>query len=312
MLFDAYLMIDWSGGASLGPPRPTKDNIWVGELWNGGASQLYFRGRAAATDRILRRLTAHAAAGARVLVGFDFPYGYPRGLARALGLNRSAPWRAVWDALGDAIADDAMNKNNRFDVAAQFNRRIAGPGPFWGCPVGAARPELTATTKGLFEFPVAGLARLRATEAAMSGVQETWKLYGAGSVGSQALLGIPRVRELRDDPALMTISRVWPFEMGLTDNPSPGKGPFILHAEIWPGIVEVPDDARIRDETQVRLMCEWAADHDKAGTLGAWFAPLLDPQTTAAVTEEGWILGCAPGALGQAGAVAASAARSSA
>ncbi|HTI32262.1 MAG TPA: hypothetical protein VL422_01220, partial [Miltoncostaea sp.] len=184
------------------------------------------------------------------------------------------------------------NANNRFAVADAINRRVAGPGPFWGCPPSAATPALTATVTGRFTFPVAGLRRLRATEEAMRGVQETWKLLGAGSVGSQALLGIPRVRVLRDDPELAAVSRVWPFETGLTGRPSPGAGPFVLHAEIWPGTVAVPPDAPIRDEAQVRLMCEWAERRDRDGTLGALFAPELDAATAAAVVaEEGWILG---------------------
>jgi hypothetical protein len=296
-LFDAYLMVDWSGRATPSPARPSPDAIWIGERAPGRRAETYHRTRHDATAHVRRRVLAHAAAGRRVLVGWDFPLAHPRGLARALGLDgRVAPWRAVWDALAGAVADGAANANNRFDVAARFNRRIAGPGPFWGCPAPAAAPGLTATTTGVFAFPVAGLARLRATEAAMPGVQETWKLYGAGSAGSQALLGIPRVRRLRDDPALTAVSRVWPFETGLTTQPVPVEGPGIVHAEIWPGIVAVPGDAPIRDRAQVRLMCEWAAGHDTAGTLGAWFAPALDPATAAAVTgEEGWILGCAPG-----------------
>jgi hypothetical protein len=289
--FDAYLMIDWTGGAAMGPPRPAGDNVWVGERWDGGACQRYFRTRAAATGHVRDRLAAHVLAGARVLVGFDFPYAYPRGLADALGLT-GAPWRAIWDLLGREVADDSANANNRFAVADAINRTVAAPGPFWGCPPSAATPALTPTVKGVFAFPVAGLARLRAPVAAMPGVQETWKLLGAGSVGSQALLGIPRVRALRDDPGLAAVSRVWPVETGLTDRPSPDAGPFVLHAEIWPGIVAVPPDAPIRDEAQVRLMCEWAERRDHDGTLGALFAPALDADTeTAVVAEEGWILG---------------------
>ena len=284
MLFDAYVMIDWSGGRTLGPSRPAEDNIWVGDLGVEGACQRYFRGRHAATEHVRARLAEYVDRGARVLVGFDFPYGYPAGLSRALALDGVAPWRAVWDELGRLVHDDVMNVNNRFDVAAELNSRIAGPGPFWGCPPSEANTWLTPSTKGLFSFPVKGLARLRATEAAMPGVQETWKLYGAGSVGSQAMLGIPRVRDLRDDPAIEAVSGVWPFETGFTEQPIPPKGPFVLHAEIWPGIVDVPADAPIRDQAQVRLMCEWAARHDAAGTLGAWFAPALDPATAVAAS----------------------------
>ncbi|MGE0028946.1 MAG: cobalamin biosynthesis protein CbiG [Thermoleophilia bacterium] len=290
MRFDAYLMVDWSARSTPSPRAPSADAVWVAELGGVEDGARYFRTRAAGAAHVRERLLHHVRASRRVLVGFDFPFGYPRGLAAALGLA-GAPWRAVWDALGDAIADDDRNRNNRFAVAAGLNARIAGPGPFWGCPPSAAGPHLTAAVTGLFAFPVAGLARLRATEATTRGVQETWKLLGIGSVGSQALLGIPRVRALRDDPALGAVSRVWPFETGLTDRPSPDAGPFVLHAEIWPGILHVPPDAPIRDEAQVHGVCAWAAGRDRDGTLGARFAPALDAATaTAVVAEEGWIL----------------------
>ena len=104
------------------------------------------------------------------------------------------------------------------------------------------------------------------------------------------------MRALRDDPLLASVSRVWPFETGFTDRPVPEAGPFVLHAEVWPGIVAVPAAEAIRDRAQVRLMCEWAARQDASGVLGGWFAPALDAATAAAAAaEEGWILGCAPG-----------------
>lgn len=292
MLFDAYLMIDWSGRSRPSPVAPSADAIWVGERSPSCTGERYFRTREAATGHIRRRLIGHALEGARVLVGFDLPFGYPRGLAARLG-GGDPPWRATWDVLGEAVRDDARNANNRFAVAAALNRRIAGPGPFWGCPAAAAGAHLTRTLTGVFVFPVAGIGRWRATEAAMPGVQETWKLLGAGSVGSQALLGIPRVRSLRDDPALAAVSRVWPFETGFTPTPAPPEGPFVLHAEMWPGVVAVPAGTPIRDRAQVRLMCDRAAAEDAAGTLGGRFAPTLDPGTAAAaVAEEGWILWC--------------------
>lgn len=68
-------------------------------------------------------------------------------------------------------------------------------------------------------------------------MQEVWKLYGAGSVGSQALVGIPVVRRLRYDPRFHAFSRVWPFETGFTRQPTPDGGPSIVHAENFPGNV---------------------------------------------------------------------------
>ena len=74
-----------------------------------------------------------------MLVGFDFPLGYPAGFAARLGLS-GPPWRAVWDEIAGLITDDERNRNNRFDVADALNRRVSGGGfPFWGCPAAPAR-----------------------------------------------------------------------------------------------------------------------------------------------------------------------------
>jgi hypothetical protein len=305
-LFDGYLFIDWSARNGLSPEKPVKDTIWVGEL--SGPRQFdetYCRGRGQASAHVRERLVAHVRDGRRVLVGFDFPYSYPAGFASSLGSSGTKPWRATWDLLAREVTDDHLNRSNRFAVASLLNQSLGGgPGPFWGCPSAAVTPHLSATKTGLFEFPFgtsAGhLDRLRRTERAIRGVQETWKLSGAGSVGSQALVGIPRVRALRDDPGLAEVSAVWPLETGFTSNPSPAQGPWVLHAEIWPGIISKAEvtlktgTAGIRDQAQVRLMCRWAHAHDQARTLGAWFdSTLLDESgRRAAVEEEGWILGC--------------------
>lgn len=309
-LFDGYLMVDWSARSTPSPRRPSPDAIWVGERNRGSVeSETYPRTRETATADVRERLVALVAAGRRVLVGVDVPYGYPAGLAAALGLRGARPWRALWNHLGAAVRDAERNANNRFAVASGLNARIGGgPGPFWGCPPAAATPALTATMRAFafpYPTPAGPLARLRATERAIGGVQETWKLLGAGSVGSQALLGIPRVRSLRHDPALAEVSRVWPFETGFRARPLPPSGPAVLHVEIWPGILaprllaaEQERAGGIRDRAQVRLMCRWAAEHDAAGTLGAYLAPagLAEPVRRAAVAEEGWILGRVPSA----------------
>ncbi len=55
----------------------------------------------------------------RVLVGFDFPYGYPCGSSRALGLPFGRqPWWEIWTQLAARVQDAANNVNNRFVVAA--------------------------------------------------------------------------------------------------------------------------------------------------------------------------------------------------
>jgi hypothetical protein len=212
------------------------------------------------------------AAGRRVLVGFDFPYGYPRGFADLVAPGDGPAWRRAWGTLVGRVRDDPLNVNNRFDVAAELN--VDG-GPFWGCPAGQARDALTAR-RGI-SFPHKGLQEFREIERVLSGVQSAWKLYGAGSVGSQALLGIPHVASLRDDPGLGLVSAVWPFE--------PMREARVVHVEIWPGLIE-PTTHAIRDAGQVEALVGHWARLDDAGGLEPLFR--VPPSVS---SEEGWIFG---------------------
>jgi len=96
-----------------------------------------------ATSASVCKLTLHM--GGRVLIGFDFPYGYPSGFAAALGLKGSGPpWRATWNELASLISDGDDSRNNRFKVASHLNLRCGpGPGPFWGAPPGSTTDHLT-------------------------------------------------------------------------------------------------------------------------------------------------------------------------
>jgi precorrin-8X/cobalt-precorrin-8 methylmutase len=305
-LFDVYIFVDWSAVNRLTSATPRRDAIWVGHLTrSGGQGEQYCRTRYKAGVYVKSLLLRHAQNGMRVLVGFDFPYGYPSGFAQAIGLPPGSGWSEIWTELTTRIQDDLSNRSNRFTVAAELNRIAGnrGEGPFWGCPAGRAIPGLRPTSPG-FSFSAAHeveLKRLRIVETRLTGVQEAWKLFGAGSVGSQALVGIPYICGLRFDGDLNDVSRVWPFETGFNESPSPEKGPFVLHAEIWPGVVRTETDqlidadpSLIRDQAQVRAMCDWAVREDDQGTLGRFFARpvrLADREVESCIREEGWVLG---------------------
>jgi hypothetical protein len=335
-LFDAYLAVDWSARSMPSPRRPSPDSIWVAE-WAGSGSRAapggirasYLRTRHACQQYLRDRLLDHVAHGRRVLVGFDFPFGYPRGFAAALGLGdpsaaparspsgparaqsspareRSSvpqPWRLIWDELDALVEDGPDNSNNRFEVAAQLNQRCgqppgtAAPGPLWGCPRASAGPSLGVTSP-LYPYRAGtlSLARLRWAEQLVRGTQPAWKLMGAGSAGSQCLLGIPVVSRLRSDPRLRDVSRVWPFETGFSQPPGPADGAFVLHAEVWPGIIRdhpVPS-TMIKDAAQVRAVVSWLRSADGSGGLGKLLGPPLRLAPGAhhdILAEEGWILG---------------------
>lgn len=307
-LFDAYIFVDWSAASKKGPAKPTKDSVWVGELVpsNGHKAETYHRTRKSGIDQVTSVLMNFFKNNWRALVGFDFPYGYPAGFASSLALPKgSQDWFAVWAELAGRVKDSDDNVNNRFEAASEMNFIIGNgqPGPFWGCPQSITFQNLRPTSPG-FPYETDGgtrLSQLRIVETRLSGVQETWKLFGAGSVGSQALVGIPYVYGLRRHQDLARVSRVWPFETGFTPTPAPTRGSFILHAEIWPGIVRNraeelmrQDENMIQDQAQVRAMCEWAAENDGQGTLGQYFETPSDLSQTkiqACIKEQGWILG---------------------
>lgn len=306
-LFDSYIIVDWSASNTRHPADPVPDAPWTGELTPGEqlAGETYHRTRQAAVDHVRERLLHHTQLNRRILVGFDFPYGYPRGLSLSLGLpDGNARWWNVWAELSVRLQDGDDNVNNRFQVASDLNCIISngGQGPFWGCPQAQGTPHLAVNGPG-FPFQAANglqLERLRACERRLR-VQEAWGLYGPGRVGGQAITGIPRIAYLGRHARLARCSRVWPFETYFSPTPSQEHGPFVLHAEIWPGVVDpevkqivAADPAIVRDQAQVRAMCQWAAQLDQNDQLGALFnTPTnVDSSTIkSCLEEEGWILG---------------------
>ena len=307
-LFDAYIFVDWSAVNVVQPQQETHNAVWSGESIPQINYQLekYHPTRRQGFIHVTEFLVEQVKQKRRVLIGFDFPYGYPSGFAKALNHSTGAQsWWKIWEELACRIVDTPNNENNRFIVAADLNE-IAGDGkdgPFWGCPVGVNIVNLQPTSPG-FPFPATGgvsLQQYRLVEMRLDGVQETWGLFGAGRVGSQTLVGLPYLFKLRKHPDLEIFSQVWPFETQFTKEPSVNQGPFVLHAEIWPGIVKervkvLMDDKPdlIRDKAQVRAMCEWAAELDAQDALGDYFAQpsgLTSKQIRACIEEEGWILG---------------------
>jgi precorrin-8X/cobalt-precorrin-8 methylmutase len=208
----------------------------------------------------------------------------------------------VWRLLAERIRDDATNANNRWGVAAELNRRLgAAPGPFWNCPGRVATAEL-CVTKGVFPHVARDgrcLAEYRIVDERLRHskptLQSVWKLYTAGSVGSQTLLGIPRLHALRTEPRLAPWSRVWPFETGFAPAAFPERGPFVLHAEAWPRIVpEAGDPGMVRDARQVVTLARHFADLDTAGKLAALFerpTAMTGDDVDVCCDEEGWIVG---------------------
>lgn len=302
-LFDAYVMVDWSAAAT---PRRGADSIWIA-AYERQAGRLVERQpanpptRDEAMSGLIDLLSDLSARGLTTLLGFDFNFGFPRGLAGKLDARRG-DWLGVWRQLAGRIHDRPDNGNDRFAAAAQLNAELSGgPAPFWGCPPGAACTTLGATKPAAPSSIADALPEFRLTEERAPGCQPVWKLFTAGSVGSQTLLGIPRLLALKDHPWLKDNLRVWPFETGLKalDRPDPGQ---IVLAEIYPSLIDAPHAGGtsalplgpVKDARQVSALAGHFAQLDEAGRLSPLFAGdrRLDAAQKALVEhEEGWILG---------------------
>ena len=200
-LFDTYVMVDWSAKNRPTTVAPQENAIWwavhplrketrpvfTGKQMGDGSQQMgdgsrvfdsddkvgveiYERTRHTAIENIKKFLRCEVEKERRVLVGFDFAFGYPRGFAELITGKPCA--LELWEALSvrhdhdnSIVIDindkkntividvnDKKNTSNRFAVAAELNRRITvsakdkdpcvSYGPFWGFPggIGMERP----------------------------------------------------------------------------------------------------------------------------------------------------------------------------
>ena len=293
-LFSAYVIVDWSAASK---PTTGADSIWIGVLKRDVRFRLAFESyneatRTAAEARLNTILADLKKRSERALVGFDFPMGFPRGFAAAMKL-KGDPWRAAWDELGKRVVDKPTNVNNRFNVAAQLNRLLTdGPFPFWGAPPKDVQTTLAATKPRAHE--AGDLPEFRHADVAAKGAASIWKTYYNGSVGGQAIMGIPVVRRLKD--ARGDAARIWPFETGfkaLTEADLAGVD--VVMAEVYPSMLKgaaLPGE--VKDQTQVRTTAEHFAKLDEANKLGEVFGPAKGAAADVvldAEREEGWILG---------------------
>lgn len=297
-LFNSYVMVDWSAASK---PATGADSIWVGAMTPDARLKLAFKAtnpptRAKAMEELEELLARCLKRGDKVLMCVDFPMGFPSGAAEALKL-KGEPWRAVRDFLLKEMKDKPDNSNNRFALAARMNRLMSGgPFPFWGC---SKKDELTTlSVKKTREHKAGEIAEYRiaeqvALDAKKGRPQPVWKIAYAGAVGGQTLTGIPAIERLRDKfPAL----KIWPFEIPLAKLEADAiEDVRIVVAEVLPSLISSrPEATEIRDEAQVRTLCEALAERDASGKLAALFAgehKLSDSQKAKIAGEEGWILG---------------------
>ncbi|MEM5517418.1 hypothetical protein WNY37_10675 [Henriciella sp. AS95] len=298
-LFDAYIIVDWSAASK---PAQGANSIWIGALARDARLKFQFQAanpptRLKARDMIAGLAERFAARGDKVLIGLDFSLGYPAGTAKAAGLEKAGEpaWKSTFDHLASKLKDKDDNSNRRFAIAAGMNYSMTkGPQPFWGAP---ARDQITTLSGKKGDFTQSPVAEYRIAEDYVrrnfkAKPKSVWQLYGAGSVGSQSLLGIPTVKALTER---LPNSKIWPFETGFQALDEDAlETTDIVFAEVYPSLVDAkPGPGEVLDEAQVRALAHHYYDLDEAGKLGPLFGPpeaLESTEIAQITTEEGWIL----------------------
>lgn len=294
-LFDTIVMVDWSAQSKPSPKKPKKDAIWWSVSRDGnGLEPTYARTRAEAARRLADFAAAERSSGRRLLIGWDFPFGWPQGVAEAITGRAEA--FALWRWLTDRIEDDDENRNNHFGVSETMNARFPGVGPFWGK---THRERWPGTPYRKWDRARTDLhpPERRRMELRAPRTKSCFQLAYSGCVGSQALLGVPVLERLRQDERLAGAIEVWPLDRGFT---RPCEA--VILAEIYPGLIEpevraaVARTREIKDAAQVRLLAGAFAALDAEGRLAELFrapeAPALTPdERTIVEREEAWLLG---------------------
>lgn len=299
-MFDVFISIDWSASGTPSPAKPSANAIWLGYRDVGGkAYEKYFRTRYECLSFL--RSTLHSAVdnSQKVMIGYDFNFGFPQGLASSMGYtDRETSWEFLWKYLHHHIEDSSDNRNNRFRVAHSINTLISNfPGPFYGTPTSQQTPNLASTGCPFpYHAPTSLLSSKRICEEATPRSQPVWKLLGIGSVGSQTLVGIPALYSLWQDILLKQHTQIWPFTTNFQFPAINSSDPLIVHCELWPSIVpsHYLKDLPIKDQSQVEAVVSWLYDMQQRNTLSDLFTPpsslsLSDIQTICC--EEGWMIG---------------------
>ncbi len=277
-LFDRYIAVDWSAANT---PRRGKDSIWIAD---SAAPTVNPPTRHEAMVIVIDRLVAACSAGQRVMLGFDFVFGYPQGAAEAIA--GKADWRALWAHLTDAVVDSPDNSSNRFLVAAAINQRL-GAAHYWGHPHQHRYDHLNPRRPAAY----AAIPERRRAEALARTAQPVWKLTGVGSVGSQSLLGIARLESLRRHPNLGDKIAIWPFETTFAE----ALARPVTIVEIYPSLFPLDDPTLIpKDRAQVETCVRRFAALDAAGQLGSFLgapAHMSAAEHEILLREEGWIAG---------------------
>lgn len=260
--------MDWSSGKDTGP-KPRKDAVWASLVRDGREEDpIYFRNRELAIEWLTELIVTEIQSARRLMIGFDFPFAYPKGFAQAL--TGSSDPLSVWSYFHEHLQDGPKG-NNRFVLAGKINRSFPGVGPFW---FNALKAEIEGLPRKGTDRVGHGQNEKRVVEQQAKGTFTCWQMGGAGAVGGQVMTGLAALERLRR--AFPKKIAVWPFQK--TARP-------VHFVEIWPTLIDPvvrQSGDPIRDRAQVRLL---------AKALAGLPPDRLEAMLNVDAPDEGWILG---------------------
>jgi len=294
LFVDEVVIVDWSAAASR---KLGKDSIWIAHGATGETPELLdlvnVPTRAAAVSWLGDVFAMAKRSGHHLVCGLDFSFGYPAGYGEFLRKafpDTSAgmtPFERVASVTESLIVDSPTNDNNRFAAADLINRRT-GHALFWGHPPTRTFQSLSPTKTAPGELELNPLRARRHTDEGL-GVQSNWQLTGAGAVGSQVLMGLPVLAQLRRSEL---VTKIWPFEHHGLDQ----TGGVVVLAEVWPSMFAHGEMTHaVRDAWQVETTA-LALAQLTAQEWAELFAPrswdsFSKQELEEILEEEGWILG---------------------
>ncbi len=276
-MFNGYIMTNWSGASS----RVYRtSSIFVVSLIDGKEEVKDFSTRARAHDYITCIMDKASKNKKRLLLCFDFAFGYPAKAYDELGCKN---WEKLWELINTEIDDSDSNKNNRFDVANKLNLLFAGEGPFWGKPANYTQYKNILTNRPKrFAKGSNDPLQFRTIETHIPNAKSVWQLAYNGCVGSKTLMGIPALQKLKEHKEIDCV--IWPFE-NIDDTDKH------VIAEIYPAIWDEKKSQMTIEERLCRTL-KIISCLDKNGTLKNLLqAPHRHPCKNDIIKKEGWILG---------------------
>ena len=297
-MFNGYIMVDWSAANS----RTTgKDSIWVAELM-GNVNDVILTNyptRSCFRKYLKGKMEEATENNKRLLIGFDFPFGYPANAYGKFSFKDCDDWKGLWKLISTNIKDNIKNyanKNNRFYVASDFNKCFPdNKRPFWGHPTGTNHdgqyPYLENNPPQVYDDNF--LSEFRIIEKTLGNQhninpKSVWQLFCGVTVGGQTLMGIPTLQKVKDHKEIDCV--IWPFE-NIDD-----KTKHVI-AEIYPSIWDTQGDHDINDANQVYTVAKNIAYLDETNLLQKFLNAPFDYERDNKINEgdiikkEGWILG---------------------